>query len=268
DFRVVYTAATMALPNNNILNLISKAKKDANKTFLLEMFNTGGKTEFTFDDPVLNDLYMNGLIDKELDPDGRYYLRFSSPLVQKRIFNYFSNTYFRQMGQLLAPFTKLDNVLTDTQINIPNLLKLYQTYLDKNKNQLFKSAPRRSDMRIYEAVYHFNLYTYLDTFLRNQGGRVFPEFPTGNGKIDLIVTFGKNKYGIELKSFTNERDFKKALNKAAQYGKQLGLPQIFLVSYVDTIDGNTRKEFEVKYADTTSGVEVIPIFVVTGEEAG
>jgi hypothetical protein len=64
------SAATVALPNNNILNLISKAKKEHNKTFLLEMFQTGEKLEFTFDDPTINDLYMNGLVDKELGEIG------------------------------------------------------------------------------------------------------------------------------------------------------------------------------------------------------
>lgn len=264
DFNIVTTAATVALPNNNILNLISKAKKEHNKTFLLEMFQTGEKLEFTFDDPTINDLYMNGLVDKELDPDGRYYLRFSCPLVQKRIFNYFSNTYFRQMGQLLAPFTKLDNIITDTDLNIPNLMKLYQTYLEKNNEWLFKSAPRRNDMRIYEAVYHFNLFSYLDSFLKNQGGKVFPEFPTGNGKIDLILTYGKNRYGIELKSFTNEREYRDSLKKAARYGEQLQLPEIYLVSFVEYMDQETRKEYETDYADKTTGVTVIPIFVTTG----
>jgi hypothetical protein len=188
DFNIVYTAATVALPNNNILNLISKAKKEANKMFLLDMFNTGEKLEFTFDDPTINDLYMNSLVDRELDPDGRYYLRFSSPLAQKRIFNYFSYTYFRQMGQLAPPFTNLDNVITDTDIYIPNLLNLYQTYLKKNKEWLFKSVPRRTDTRIYEAVYHFNLFSYLDSFLKNQGGR---EEGRGTGK-NIIYFHGKN----------------------------------------------------------------------------
>jgi predicted AAA+ superfamily ATPase len=264
DFNIVYTAATVALPNNNILNLISKAKKEANKIFLLEMFNTGEKLEFTFDDPTINDLYMNGLVDRELDPDGRYYLRFSSPLAQKRIFNYFSYTYFRQMGQLAPPFTSLDNVITDTDIYIPNLLKLYQTYLKKNSRWLFKSVPRRTDTRIYEAVYHFNLFSYLDSFLKNQGGRVFPEFPTGNGKIDLIVAYEKKRYGIELKSFTNEREYKKALRRAAQYGKQLGLTEIYLVSFLESIDEESRKKYEVQYLDEETGVNVVPIFLVTG----
>ncbi len=263
DFNTVYTAATVALPNNNILNLISKAKKEGNQTFLLEMFNTGAKLEFTFDDPTINALYMNGLVDRELAPDGRYYLRFSSPLAQKRIFNYFSYSYFRQMGQLAAPFTNLDNVVTDTDIHIPNLLKLYQTYLKKNGQWLFKAVPRRTDNRIYEAFYHFNLFSYLDSFLKNQGGRVFPEFPTGNGKIDLIITYEKKRYGIELKSFTNERDYKKALRRAAQYGKQLELAEIFLVSFLELIDEESKNKYEVEFLDKDSGVKVIPIFITT-----
>ncbi|MCU0290257.1 MAG: hypothetical protein MUF15_28210, partial [Acidobacteria bacterium] len=143
------------------------------------------------------------------------------------------------------------------------LLKLYQIYLDKNKTWLFQSAPRRSDMRIYEAVYHFNLFTYLDSFLKNQGGRVFPEFPTGNGKIDLIILYDKNKYGIELKSFTNERDYHHALKKAAHYGKQLGLPGIYLVFFLEYIDDETAKEYEQEYNDIETAVKVTPIFIQT-----
>jgi hypothetical protein len=60
------------------------------------------------------------------------------------------------------------------------LLKLYQNYLDKNKKWMFKQAPRRSDMRVFEAVFHFNLYAYINEFLRSKKGQVFPEFPTGN----------------------------------------------------------------------------------------
>jgi len=100
--------------------------------------------------------------------------------------------------------------------------------------------------------------------LKNQGGRVFPEFPTGNGKIDLIIAYGKNRYGIELKSFTNERDYKKALKRAAQYGKQLNLPEIYLVSFLEYIEEESRKEYEVEYLDEDSKVKVIPVFVAAG----
>jgi Holliday junction resolvase-like predicted endonuclease len=69
----------------------------------------------------------------------------------------------------------------------------------------------------------------INEFLKVPGGKVLPEFPTGYGKIDLIVMYGNFTYGIELKSYTNERNYKEALEQAAQYGKQLKLPEIFLV---------------------------------------
>ncbi|MCP5053972.1 MAG: hypothetical protein GY940_42785 [bacterium] len=264
QFKRVFAAATKALPNNNILNLISKAKKESNKSLLMEMFKTGEKIEFTFDEPTHNDLYMNCLVDKETNPDGTYYLRFSCPLVQRRIFNYFSNTIFKQMGQLVAPFTPMDDVITDTEINIPNLVRLYQTYLQKNKEWAFKAAPRRGDMRLYEAVYHFNFYSYLSLFLRNEDAQVIPEFPTGNGKIDLIIDYNKNRYGIELKSFTTERDYKISLEQAAKYGKKLNLSEIYLVSFLEDVDDESRKKYETPYADKESNVTVFPVFVATG----
>jgi hypothetical protein len=46
---------------------------------------------------------------------------------------------------------------------------------------------------LYEAVYHFNLFMWLSRFLQRTGGRVHPEFPTGNGRgpsgHDLFVRY-------------------------------------------------------------------------------
>jgi hypothetical protein len=160
DFEIAYAAATYALPNNTILNIISKAKQEPNKTYVLDMFQTNEKKEFRFDNKIINALYMNGIADKEVVDQTRYFIKFSSPFVQKRLFNYFSDELFRQMGTLVEPFTNLDDVITDTDLNLKNLLGLYEEYLDKNKDWLFKEAPRRSDLKIFEAIYHFNLFSY------------------------------------------------------------------------------------------------------------
>ena len=265
DFEIVYAAAIYALPNNNILNLISKAKEESNKPMVLKMFQTDQKMEFKYDNPIINALYMNGIAEKVIADRTRYYVKFSSPFVQKRLFNYFSDAYFNEMGTLVEPYVHLDDVITDAELFIPGLLNLYQAYLDKNKEWLFKSAPRRTDMRIYEAIFHFNLYSYINSFLDTSGGRVFPEFPTGNGKIDLIITYKNNRYGLELKSFTNLRDYKTALAQAAKYGKQLKLKEIFLIFFVQYIDGDKKKKYEKEYLDASSSVTVLPIFVTTGE---
>jgi len=264
DFEIAYAAATYVLPNNNILNIISKANKEPHKEFVLQMFQTDEKITFRFDNKSINALYMNGVVDKEVVDDTNYYVKFSSPFVQKRLFNFFADELFSYMGRLTDPFVNLDNVITDTDLNIRGIMGLYRDYLKNNKEWLFKSAPRRTDMRIFEAVFHFNLYSYLSEFLKTPGGNVFPEFPTGNGKIDLVVKYGDLTYGIELKSYTNERNYKEALEQTAKYGKQLGLPEIFLVFFIEYIDDENREKVEQEYRSKETGVTVKPIIIETG----
>ncbi|MCP5047989.1 MAG: hypothetical protein GY940_12505, partial [bacterium] len=133
NFEEVYAAASQVLPNNNILNIISKAKTEPYKETVLELFKTDQKIAFTYDDTHLNYLYMNGVIDKEIVNRDKYFAKFASPFVQKRLFNYFSKELFREMGQLVEPFVSLDDTINDTGIKIRNLVGRYQQYLSKNK---------------------------------------------------------------------------------------------------------------------------------------
>lgn len=144
------------------------------------------------------------------------------------------------------------------------LLQRYASYLQNTATQLFRNAPRRvTDLRIYEAVYHFNLYRYLSEFLERYDGRVIPEFPTGNGKVDLLIHHAGQLYALELKSFTSRRDYQKALVQAAHYAHQLGLVEITLVLFIEQVDEGNRRTFEHLYTDSTTGVTVVPLFVVT-----
>jgi hypothetical protein len=144
-------------------------------------------------------------------------------------------------------------------------MQLYERYLQKNRHWLFKDAPRRStDLRIFEAVYHFNLFMYLSRFLENHRGQVTPEFPTGNGKLDLLVQYAGQRYGLEVKSFADQAEYQRSLRQAADYGRQLGLTTIALLLFVEAVDDQNRQKYEAPYQDQTTGVLVTPIFVATG----
>lgn len=254
--------------NFNIIKIDYNEKPTAqdHKELVLELFKTDTKKEFSYDDEWLNYLYMNGVIDIDdyTENDGLIYVRFASPFVQKRLFNYFSRELFREMGQLIEPFTSLKNIITENNINIKSIMKLYEEYLKKNKHWLLNDAPKRKDLRIFEAVYHFNLYMYLHFFLHPKKAIVYPEFPTGNGKIDIIIKHSGKLYGIELKSFSDESSYKQAILKAALYGKQLQLKTIFLIFFVEFIDQKNRDKYEIVNFDKSTGVKVEIIFVMTG----
>ena len=267
DFEITYAAALDVLPNNTVLNIISKARQNPYKQLVLEMFKTDEKIPFRYDDSLTNFLYLNGVVDWELVDKTRRYLKFSSPFVQRRLFNYFANELFRVMGKLYEPFDDLSNVITAESLTIKNLLLRYQKYLQQNRGWLLENAPRRSDLRIYEAVYHFNLYKYLAEFLTSYGGEVYPEFPTGNGQIDLLITYEGQRYGIEVKSYLNLRQYKEALQQAARYGQRLGLAEITLAFFIEAIDDDNRNKYEAVYVDQVGGVTVKPVFVEIGSRA-
>jgi Protein of unknown function (DUF1703). len=54
-----------------------------------------------------------------------------------------------------------------------------------------------------------------------KNAKVWPEFPTGNGKIDIIIKYLNKTYGIELKTYSDESSYKTAIKKAVHYAKQL-----------------------------------------------
>lgn len=151
-------------------------------------------------DPELDDEF-DFYFDMEEEKE-ELYLKFPSPFVQRRLFNYFSHQLFGRLDNLYAPDTDLSNTITPTLLNVPNVMRIYESYVQQNRVWLFRDAPRRkTDDRIYEAVYHFNLFAYLIEFLRPFKASIVPEFPTGNGKIDLIIRHNKRFYPLELKSY-------------------------------------------------------------------
>ncbi len=55
---------------------------------------------------------------------------------------------------------------------------------------------------------------------------MWPEFPTGNSKLDLLIRYAGQLYGLEVKSFVSAYEYHKALRQTARYGQQLGLAEI------------------------------------------
>ncbi len=104
----------------------------------------------------------------------------------------------------------------------------------------------------------------LSSTLVKEMGEVYPEFPTGNGKIDLIVRYAGKIYGMELKTYTDRPGYAEALKRAAQYGEQLKLREISLIFFVEYIDDENRRKYEADYLDSDTGVKVTPMFVETG----
>jgi hypothetical protein len=65
---------------------------------------------------------------------------------------------------------------------------------------------------------------------------VAPEFPTGNGKVDLHLRCGTKHGIIEAKSFRSQGQLARGVAQAAVYARKLSLPSITLAVFVPLDD--------------------------------
>ena len=81
--------------------------------------------------------------------------------------------------------------------------------------------------------------SHLFAWLRDAVGRtcsISPEFPTGNGKVDLFLRCKSCCAVIEVKSFTTAADLPSAREQTARYAASQSLPTATLALFVPTDD--------------------------------
>lgn len=259
----VWNAARFLEPNNTVLNLIAKALAPEYQGFLVKLF-TKADLPFAFHDPLHSYLYLHGIIEPQTTqlPDGRYVntCRFSSPFVQDTLYHAFSSDLVGHDTPILAlnPLDDLADVFAKPNtLDLAALLRRYKDYLARLKARginPWKEQPRRqTDLHLFEAVGHFHLYAWL----QNAMGRrcaVTPEFPTGNGRVDLHIGCAGQRGIIEVKSFTDQYQAREDRKQAARYAQRLGFDQVTMAVFVPIEDETVLEKLSVH--ETVDGVTV------------
>jgi hypothetical protein len=244
NWKNVYQRGLHSEWNNTFLNLIKKAQGE-HRPQVLRLF-TDPNVPFTIRDDGCNFLFMNGIIDESIIPDpanaegSLSVCRFSSPFVQESLFAAFSTDMFGDKGPIL-PFEfgdTLADVFTPEGLHIPRLLQRYRGYLKRLKAKgidPWLGQPRRQDLQYTEAVGHFHLYAWLKDAI---GRRclISPEFPTGNGKVDLLLRTKDHTAIVEIKSLRDISELENHRAQVAVYAKKLQLSQATLVVFAPVDD--------------------------------
>lgn len=260
----VFMLACRMEPNNTILNLIKKAK-GRYREHVMGLFGNSD-VPFSFDQDWCNYLYTNGILDPEeaagIDGARTLFCRFSCPFVQQRLHAAFTDDLVPRLAILaLDPLDLLADVFTDQGIDAPALTARYIAYLGRLKaagNDPFAGELRRGDLGLREAVGHFHLYAWL----REAVGRmcaVSPEFPTGNGKVDLFLRWQGHTAVIEVKSFRSASDLLTARRQAARYAKSQGLPSATLAVFVPVNEEAVLQSLSGE--EIADGVRVVTIAI-------
>ena len=241
-WRQVYSRACYSEWNNTVLNLIKKVRSGY-REHVVELFSHSD-IRFSIDAEWCGHLYLNGVIDKEEMEDERgefvEVCRFSNPFIQFRLYNALARDLIgeRPLTLPLDPLDTLSDVFDPPELNVPALLERYKAYLKRLKSKgvnPWKDQPRRTDLRYAESVGNFHLYFWL----QNAVGRhcsVSPEFPTGNGRVDLHLRCKDRRAVIEVKNFRNQAELAHSRQQAAKYARKLRLSAITLAVFVPVED--------------------------------
>ncbi len=256
----IYDAAIHREWNNTVLNLIKKAKRPY-LNHVVELFSRSN-IPFNIQSDWCSFLYLNGIIEEERIPAAtrgkKYICRFSSPFVQEALYNALTLDIVGEVLPIppLDPLDDLADVFAEPELDLLALLARYKDYLKRLKARglnPWKDQPRRADLHLTEAVGHFHLYSWL---LNAIGRRcsVSPEFPTGNGKVDLHLRCEGKKGLIEVKSFIDIHEAKRSKKQAAAYALQMGLKCVTLAMFVPTDDDTVLEK--LSGSETIDGVGV------------
>jgi len=263
---VYYNALTIEM-NNTVLNMIAKARQESYQKHVLELF-IRQDMDFSIDNPAINYLYLNGLIDWQqtqlADGNNINVCRFSSPFIQQRIYNALAGDLFG--GRLPIPpldYTdELEDVFDGETLNTPALLGRYKDYLKRLKakgiNPWREQPRRKTDLHLSEAVGHFHLYGWLREAVWEECV-VSPEFPTGNGKVDLYLRSGEKIGIIEVKSYINASKLRTSKRRIAEYATMLGLSQVTLGVFLSTDDEMVLEQLSGREVINDVQVDIVAI---------
>jgi hypothetical protein len=251
--------------NNTVFDLVKKVISGY-VPHIQKLFSSSD-VPFSLDAGWCGYLYLNGVIMPEtsVDKDSNQVevCRFSCPFIQKRLYNALTDDLIGDSLPMLAvePLDDLEDVFEGKILNLPSLLDRYKAYLVRMKAKglnPFKDQPRRTDLHYTEAVGHFHLYAWLQAAI---GRRCVtsPEFPTGNGKVDIHIRCNGKKGIIEVKSFVDMSETRKGTEQAAAYARSLNLNSVTLALFVPVDDEAVLSKLSGEHQSNGVTVTVVAI---------
>jgi len=112
----------------------------------------------------------------------------------------------------------------DGTLDMEKLLKEFQKFYRRN------SGAWLDRFEYKESAHHLLLMAFLQRVI-NAGGEITREMALGNGRIDLLVTFGKQEFALELKIKRDKYTVEDGKEQLGRYLDRLGLKQGYLVIF-------------------------------------
>jgi len=103
-----------------------------------------------------------------------------------------------------------------------------------------------------EFVGQYLLLTYLDLFVRKIGGHLYPEVPTGRGRMDIVLLYRNEKHIVETKLWRGEKRYQSGKRQLSEYLDKEGIGKGYYIVFDHRQHSQGRYERE-----SVAGKEII-----------
>ncbi|MCX6579739.1 MAG: AAA-like domain-containing protein [Candidatus Aminicenantes bacterium] len=195
-------------------SLVDKLREDRVKRIVQAIINGDNLPVDIFDDDIL---YVRDLgIVGQTDP-----LQFANPIYAEIVPRIMASSIQSSIPrEIQTPWF----VNPDGALNMEKLLKEFQKFYRRN------SGAWLGRFEYKESAQHLLLMAFLQRVV-NSGGEIIREMAVGNGRIDILVKFGKQEFALELKIKRDEYTIEDGKEQLGRYLDRLGLNEGYLVIF-------------------------------------
>ncbi|MDQ1350037.1 MAG: hypothetical protein QG657_338, partial [Acidobacteriota bacterium] len=218
-------------------SLVDKLKEDRVKKIVQAIINGDNLPLDIFDDDIL---YVRDLgIVSQSSP-----LEFANPVYAEIIPRIIASPIQESIPKEIQTSWF---VSPDGSLDMEKLLKEFQEFYRRNSGVWLDRYEYK------ESAHHLLLMAFLQRVV-NSGGEITREMALGNGRIDLLVKFGKQEFALELNINRDKYTIEDGKKQLGRYLDRLGLKQGYLVIF-DPVPAEWEEK--LYYKEITVGEKTI-----------
>lgn len=168
----------------------------------------GSRLKFTLNTPWVHALNLHGIVRE----DGQGFCEIVNPIYKRILSDYFQPLESDLQAATLVNKYDLRQHVVGNELQMDVLLSRFREFVERRGREAFKVTPMPQ-----EATGQYLLMAYLDLLVRQVGGDLFTEVPSGAGRLDLITAYRGRRYVVETKIWRGQAAFEEGLSQLEEY---------------------------------------------------
>ncbi|MEM7532435.1 MAG: AAA-like domain-containing protein [Chloroflexota bacterium] len=246
--------------NTNFYSIRSKAK--LHKDLLLDALFRSRKY-YDYQDEVMQEFLMYGIMRLIPDEYGSEYARIANPIYQKLLVKTFapSHSLIRQV-----PITELQvyhRFMVEDILDTDSLMDSFKDFMEEHGVRLLKSEATHNPLEISG---QYMLLSYLTAVLSSIDGYATVESLSVAGEMDIVGFHRGQRFIIETKIWYGKAKYEQGLTQLSNYLRAAGLQKGYMVIFDHKKDNNVLLQenadvFELTLDDKTMRVYLIGVTI-------